>query len=266
MNLSITLNFTSLEQAMRALSALPRDVVIAPEDDPSAGVDVRQVPLAFDTPPPAQPTAAQVFGGAVAPAAPPAPSTAAAAALPTAPVAPPAGLPLPPNAAQPPAPPLAPAAPVPAASAAPANPAGIEVDANGLPWDERIHAGGRAKNKDGTWRSKRGVNDAAKVKAIEAELRQALAAGLPQAVPQPPAPPAAPPQPPAPVAPPAPPAAPAAETFASLMVKIQTRKAGGSLSDDQVAATLAQLGLSALGQLATRPDLVPAVGAMVDAL
>lgn len=261
MNLSITLNFTSLEQAMRALSALPRDVVIAPEDDPSAGVDVRQVPLAFDTPPPAQPTAAQVFGGAVAPAAPPAPSTAAAAALPTAPVAPPAGLPLPPNAAQPPAPPLAPVAPAPAASAAPANPAGIEVDTNGLPWDERIHAGGRAKNKDGTWRAKRGVNDGAKVKAIEAELRQALAAGVPLAPPGP-----VPVAPPAAPQPPAPPAAPAAETFASLMVKIQTRKAGGTISDDQIAATLAQLGLSALGQLATRPDLVPAVGAMVDAL
>lgn len=264
MNLSITLNFTSIDQAMRALAALPRDVVIAPEDDPSAGVDVRQIPLTFDTPPPAQPTAAQVFGGAAAPAAPPAPSTAAAAALPTAPVAPPAGLPLPPNAAQPPAPPLAPVAPAPAASAAPANPAGIEVDADGLPWDARIHANskdGPSKNEDGRWRKKRGLNDPALKQRVEAELRQALAAGVPLAPPAP-----APIAPPATPQPPAPPAAPAAETFASLMVKIQTRKAGGTISDDQIAATLAQLGLSALGQLATRPDLVPAVGAMVDAL
>jgi hypothetical protein len=34
-----------------------------------------------------------------------------------------------------------------------------EVDAQGYPWDERIHASSRAKIGDGTWRIKRGVTD-----------------------------------------------------------------------------------------------------------
>lgn len=33
------------------------------------------------------------------------------------------------------------------------------VDANGRPWDERIHASSRATVADGTWRMKRGVSD-----------------------------------------------------------------------------------------------------------
>jgi len=34
-----------------------------------------------------------------------------------------------------------------------------EVDANGFPWDERIHASSKNKIADGTWRIKRGVTD-----------------------------------------------------------------------------------------------------------
>ena len=44
-------------------------------------------------------------------------------------------------------------------------------DANGLPWDERIHSKGKNRlNADGTWRKRRGVDDAT-VAAVEAELR-----------------------------------------------------------------------------------------------
>ena len=42
---------------------------------------------------------------------------------------------------------------LPAARAAPT------VDANNMPHDERIHAGSKALNADGTWRKKRGVSD-----------------------------------------------------------------------------------------------------------
>jgi len=35
----------------------------------------------------------------------------------------------------------------------------LQVDADGLPWNEDIHASSKAKNKDGTWRRKRGVTD-----------------------------------------------------------------------------------------------------------
>lgn len=52
------------------------------------------------------------------------------------------------------------------------NPApGVELDSKGLPWDARIHASTKSKKKDGTWTALRGLNDAAKVAAIEAELR-----------------------------------------------------------------------------------------------
>lgn len=34
-----------------------------------------------------------------------------------------------------------------------------ELDSDGLPWDERIHAGTKKQNKDGTWKRKRNVQD-----------------------------------------------------------------------------------------------------------
>lgn len=52
----------------------------------------------------------------------------------------------------------------------------VDLDSAGLPWDERIHSGGKSKKKDGTWTARKGLNDEAKVKAIEAELRQRVAA------------------------------------------------------------------------------------------
>lgn len=44
------------------------------------------------------------------------------------------------------------------------------LDADGLPWDERIHSSSKECVKDGTWRKKRGVADSL-VKVVEAELR-----------------------------------------------------------------------------------------------
>lgn len=84
----------------------------------------------------------------------------------------------------PPAPPVASTAP-PAPPAPPAAPAaagaGVEVDANGLPWDKRIHASPPTKNKaDQIWRRKRGL-DAAVEAVVVAELRQVMAAPAPLA-------------------------------------------------------------------------------------
>jgi hypothetical protein len=42
------------------------------------------------------------------------------------------------------------------------------VDANNMPHDERIHAGSKALNADGTWRKKRGVSDEL-IRSVEAE-------------------------------------------------------------------------------------------------
>jgi hypothetical protein len=36
-----------------------------------------------------------------------------------------------------------------------------EVDSQGVLWDERIHSSSHAKNKDGTWRARRGLKDVA---------------------------------------------------------------------------------------------------------
>ncbi len=99
----------------------------------------------------------------------------------------------------------------------------VELDANGLPWDARIHSGPadrKPKNADGTWRAKRGVGDNPEfVKQVEAELRQVMGAPAPTpAAAEAPAP-ASPPPPPAAEAPtpapPAPPSTPVAAATAS---------------------------------------------------
>lgn len=101
----------------------------------------------------------------------------------------------------------------------PPTPAGVKddllefgVDSRNLPWDARIHAVTQGKNKDGTWRNRRGVEQTV-IDQVEAELRAKMG-GLPQEVAAPvpppvpvPAAPIAPP-PPAPVAPPVAPVAP----------------------------------------------------------
>lgn len=37
-----------------------------------------------------------------------------------------------------------------------------EIDSDGMPWDEEIHSGGKALNKDGTWKARQGKADEAK--------------------------------------------------------------------------------------------------------
>ena len=44
-----------------------------------------------------------------------------------------------------------------------------EKDVNGIPWDERIHASTMTKNADGSWKKRRGVDEAT-VNAVVAEL------------------------------------------------------------------------------------------------
>lgn len=53
----------------------------------------------------------------------------------------------------------------------PAAIANAELDADGLPWDERIHAGTKTKTQKGAWTQKKGV-DATVRDAVLAELRQ----------------------------------------------------------------------------------------------
>ena len=88
----------------------------------------------------------------------------------------------------------------------------VELDKNGIPWDERIHAGTKRKNADGTWSLKKGVDkDLAAQIIAEYQASAPTTSSKPSApaapsVPTPPAPPSAPSKPSAPV-PPAPPKA-----------------------------------------------------------
>lgn len=92
----------------------------------------------------------------------------------------------------------------------------VELDKNGIPWDERIHAGTKRKNADGTWSLKKGVDKELAAQII-AEYQSAapaapekLAAPTAPAAPVPPAPPSKPGVPAAP-AKPGVPSAPKAE-------------------------------------------------------
>jgi len=51
-----------------------------------------------------------------------------------------------------------------------------DVDATGLPWDERIHSSTKGVNEDGSWKKRRGGPKGAELAAIEAELRGAAPA------------------------------------------------------------------------------------------
>lgn len=78
-----------------------------------------------------------------------------------------------------------------------------DLDKDGLPWDSRIHSGGKSKTKDGAWRKKSGVHDAF-VAEVTAELRKVMGAPsvppVPQATPAPVVIPPVPQATPAPVA------------------------------------------------------------------
>lgn len=219
-----------------------------------------------------------------------APVTAAPTAAPAiAAISAPAGTPG--NGMAPPTPPLGsdngPTAATPASLSS-----GVELDADGLPWDARIHSGPadkRPKNGDGRWRRGRGVDDAT-FNAVVAELRQVMGAPVP-AVPVPPAAAApTPPAPPVPASPPVPtaaapiPAPPAPEptpapvvmesgpaaapnapsaTFADLMRKITRMQTAGALTVEQTSQIAQALGLTGVRDLIKRPDLVPSFDALL---
>lgn len=249
-----------------------------PEPYPTAQVAQPDPAAVFGAQPaPLSPDPAQVFGGnvATAPVGVPAIPGAASSVLPAAAAAVGDAGNVAPIAAAPVGLPAAPA-PAPVASALP----GVELDADGLPWDVRINAAGeggaKPKNADGRWRKKRGLNDAALVARVQAELRATLAApaaaaGTPPVAPVapvapvPPQPPVAvQPQPPvAPVAPVAPAGPPT--TFEQLMPRITSAVTGGVIPNSALLQAVTAYQLPNIPALATRPDLVPTVWAYLQA-
>lgn len=185
----------------------------------------------------------------------------------------------------PPAPSAAPAA-APAAGAEELHypiklPNGTEIDAEGLPWDKRIHSENKGLLKSGVWKLRRNV-DAAVVQHVKNELRHAMAAppAIPVATNPAPAPapaiqveggtvgtvtaaPAPVPAPPAPAvqvegaAPPAPAAGDfSAATFADLMSRVVDLSMAG-VTPEVINGLCAQVGLAQPRDANHRPDLIP---------
>lgn len=268
-----------LAAIIAALNARGESYVLPAESQAAPPIVVPAAPaapLSLDIPRPPAPTvlddieAARIFGGNAAPAPnvppPPPPSAAAPVVAPTVTTA------------------------TPEVAQAPASPS--DLDAKGLPWDARIHAETKAKNKDGTWRTRRNLAPGV-LDAVTAELRgsaapAATAGSVPPPVaspvaavappPPPPAAPVAPPPPPpaaAPTAgavpPPPPPAGQPASvlpgdgtqplTFPAVMKRISGAMNAGTLTKAQLDKILADSGVASPMALNSQPDKLPTVAA-----
>ena len=136
-----------------------------------------------------------------------------------------------------------------------------EVDKSGLPWDGRIHASTKARNADGSWRTKRGL-DPAVLANVETELKalMAIPAAGPQLVPAPPPPAAAVPPPPGgpdPIA-----------AFIGLMGRASAAMQAKKITQEEIQNCCKSIdpNLVALPLLANRFDLVPQVAALIDGI
>ncbi len=127
-----------------------------------------------------------------------------------------------------------PAATPPAATPPAATPpaGAVELDSQGLPWDERINVASRTKLvKDQTWKVKRGLEQAF-VETVRAELRNAT-----------------PPPPPAP-----------AMTFPQILAAITNTINAGELIAADVDARLVALGIQGgPPMIGTQPPLFPTI-------
>jgi hypothetical protein len=146
----------------------------------------------------------------------------------------------------------------------------IELDAEGLPWDERIHSSNHKRGDDGVWMQRRGTgNQKVMVERVKAELRATLPQAMPvptnpsplfpqaqAAAPTPAAlPPLAPlPAPAAPVTAPVAPistALPAPTNLTELMQQVAPLMQAGKVTADTLTAACMMQGVAGLPMLAT---------------
>jgi hypothetical protein len=150
--------------------------------------------------------------------------------------------------------------------ATPAPTVSTETDIHGLPWDARIHAETKAKVKDGSWRYKRGLDDATK-QTVETELKGAFGEPVPTSTPVverqlTPIPEPTPivseraPTPPVPVPTPEPvaPLAPAMG-FPEFMNEVTST----GLAEEEITLACQKFGVDGVFALAARPDLIAPV-------
>lgn len=149
---------------------------------------------------------------------------------------------------------------------------GVELDAEGLPWDERINAGTKTKTEKGVWKAKKGINDPALVARVKAESAQRVQGGAGGMAPaqqsaavgaMPPlgagpfVPPAASFQPVQPAAPSVPAGPP--QTFEQFMPRITAACASNVLPMESVQAAVAAYQLPSITSLQQNPTYVPHV-------
>lgn len=123
-------------------------------------------------------------------------------------------------------------------------------DADGIKWDKRIHSSSKELNKDGTWRKRRGVDDAL-VAQVESELRGEHSAPVPQ--PKPPVDHSHEGETPVFTA-----TIPTEMTFMELLDGVTKAMVAGQLSQAKITEALATIGLTALPNLLGNPALIPA--------
>lgn len=162
----------------------------------------------------------------------------------------------------------------------------LQKDAEGLPWDARIHSSSRAFNADGTWRKRRNL-DPAVLAEVETELRALMAAPVVPPAPEAVSPEAAfaatvpaivaavaahviAPPPPATVVAEAPtstlapngtPAATVAPAvaFPELLKLASSAMRENRITPSQLSELTQKHGAANVGMLSARPDLVPQV-------
>ena len=117
----------------------------------------------------------------------------------------------------------------------------VSLDSQGLPWDFRIHARTKTKNKDGSWKRLRSVSNKT-IDRVESELKVVQQIPPIIIVPSPtqdiPAP---------------------ANDFAAIMTMITTAMTNKTLVRPDIMKVLNSYGIPSIPIIATRPDLIPAI-------
>jgi hypothetical protein len=120
-----------------------------------------------------------------------------------------------------------------------------DLDSDGLPWDERIHASSKTRlKKTDQWKPKRGISPDLKAR-VEGELRAVMSAGVEEIAPPPP------------VEEIVPPTAPTTEVkdFTDLVIAVTN----AGISPQEQNAACQKFGLEEVRLVAMRPDLAPAI-------